>query len=474
MQLVAPVFHAEVPLRCFLDKPIGERPGGVGPRADVVVPDNNLQLGLFHQREATAMDVIYRYGLVSDADAMAAYHHQCVVQAYVPRIDGLTEELLDPQRWVTRFAEWISNPDLATVVATVEGVAVGHSCVAVGGEHAGHVHHLFVSPARQRQGIGQELLAVGERLLRRAGCEAIELHTVVGNAPAIALYTSNGWELTDRLVEEDSPAGPYNEHVLVKDLTTGHVGANRSHWDESAPDWLERGRRSWASAPHWGEMMVQESDLVAAGAGVLPELQGRDVVEFGCGTGYVSSWCLAAGASVAVGLDNSGAQLRSARLLQGEFDRPFPLIHGNAEQVPFRDDSFDVVINEYGAAIWCDPYHWIPEAARVLRSGGDLVFLASTPLLMTCAPDFEWGQTSEQLLRPMRDMHEMRWPDFDGVEFHVPHGDMIRLLRRCGFEVMDLIELYPPPGAPERFSFYDRDWAERYPAEEVWVARFSG
>jgi hypothetical protein len=32
---------------------------------------------------------------------------------------------------------------------------------------------------------------------------------------------------------------------------------------------------------------------------------------------------------------------------------------------------------EYGAAIWCDPYRWIPEAARLLRPGGELLFLGN-------------------------------------------------------------------------------------------------
>jgi hypothetical protein len=27
-------------------------------------------------------------------------------------------------------------------------------------------------------------------------------------------------------------------------------------------------------------------------------------------------------------------------------------------------------ISEYGASIWCDPYAWIPEAARMLRPAG--------------------------------------------------------------------------------------------------------
>ena len=50
---------------------------------------------------------------------------------------------------------------------------------------------------------------------------------------------------------------------------------------------------------------------------------------------------------------------------------------GDAEAVPLPDASFDLAISEYGASIWCDPYRWIPEAARLLRPGGVLVFLAN-------------------------------------------------------------------------------------------------
>ena len=63
----------------------------------------------------------------------------------------------------------------------------------------------------------------------------------------------------------------------------------------------------------------------------------------------------------------------------------FPLVHADAERAPFADASFDLAISEYGAAIWCDPYRWIPEAARMLRPGGRLFFLGGT-LLMLCYP----------------------------------------------------------------------------------------
>ena len=57
----------------------------------------------------------------------------------------------------------------------------------------------------------------------------------------------------------------------------------------------------------------------------------------------------------------------------------FPLLHGNAEAVPYPDASFDFAISEYGACLWADPYRWIPEAARLLRPGGELIFLTNSP-----------------------------------------------------------------------------------------------
>ena len=56
------------------------------------------------------------------------------------------------------------------------------------------------------------------------------------------------------------------------------------------------------------------------------------------------------------------------------------LIEANAEDVPLPDASFDLAISEYGASIWCDPYKWIPEAARLLRPGGELIFLRNSTL----------------------------------------------------------------------------------------------
>jgi len=245
-----------------------------------------------------------------------------------------------------------------------------------------------------------------------------------------------------------------------------HVRGNRVTWDAWAASYAEPGRRAWAANdPWWGIWRVRDAELHA-----LPDVAGLDAIELGCGTAYVSSWLARRGAR-AVGIDNSRAQLATARSLQREFGLGFPLIHASAEQVPLADASFDFAISEYGASLWCDPYRWIPEAARLLRPGGRLVFLVNGVVLMLCMPDASGVAATERMLRPYFGMHRFEWPGDPGIEFHLGHGDWIRWLRRSGFEVEDLIEVRPPEGATTRYPFVTLEWSRRWPCEEIWVAR---
>ncbi len=203
---------------------------------------------------------------------------------------------------------------------------------------------------------------------------------------------------------------------------------------------------------------------------VLGAIDGLDVVELGCGTAYFSSWLVRHGAKP-VGVDVTPAQLETARRFQQEMGIDFPLMEANAEAVPLADQSFDLALSEYGASIWCDPYKWIPEAFRLLRPGGRLVFMCETPLAVLCALESE-DATAEKLQRPQRGMCRFDWPEGE-VGFHLGHGDMFRVLRESGFEVESLIELYAPEDAEthEYYSYVTADWARKWPAEEIWAAR---
>ncbi len=240
-------------------------------------------------------------------------------------------------------------------------------------------------------------------------------------------------------------------------------------WTTQADDQRAFGRRAWAKEePTWGIFAVPESKV-----GILPpDVGGLDVLELGCGTGYVSAWLARRGARP-IAFDPTPSQLAIAGDLQVEFGLAFPLVRAAGEHLPFADDSFDLAISEYGAAIWADPYRWIPEAARVLRRGGMLLFLGNSTLSMLCAHEDDDGPSDARLRRPQFGLHRIDWDDPVCREFHLSHGDRIRLLRRCGFEILDLVELRPRHGATTRYTHMTYEWARQWPCEEAWKARLA-
>jgi SAM-dependent methyltransferase len=242
---------------------------------------------------------------------------------------------------------------------------------------------------------------------------------------------------------------------------------NRAAWTKANADYTDAAAaRAWAADEmDWGMWHVPERQV-----GAIRDVAGLDVIELGCGTAYFSAWLARRGATV-VGVDVTPAQLETARRLQQETGLEFQLIEADAEDVPLPDASFDLAISEYGASIWCDPYRWIPEAARLLRPAGRLVFLRNSTLAILCSPDH--GKVDEVLHRPQFGMHRFEWAGEMGVEYHLGHGDWIRLLRDCGFEIEALHELQAPEEAEDhpRYDFVTADWARRWPSEEIWAAR---
>ena len=246
-----------------------------------------------------------------------------------------------------------------------------------------------------------------------------------------------------------------------------HVAENRSYWDAYAPEWVARGEDAWRQTePRWGIWLVPEPELQ-----MLPDsMTGMRAVELGCGTAYVSAWMARRGAIV-TGIDNSERQLATARRLATEHRVELELHHGNAEATPFVSGSFDFAISEYGAAIWCDPYLWIPEAYRLLRPGGRLVFLGNHPLAAVCAPH-DGGSLVERLVNPYFELHAMDWSEAEvdpgGIEFNLPISRWFELFRDVGFEVEDYRE--PRPSSPDggESSYQPASWAYRFPGEQVW------
>ena len=248
-----------------------------------------------------------------------------------------------------------------------------------------------------------------------------------------------------------------------------HVAENRRHWDADAANWVAAGERAWAQTePTWGIWSIPNAELP-----LLPDdLDGARAVELGCGTGYVSAWMHRRGASV-YAIDNSSEQLATATRLAAQHGiDDIEWVHGNAEQVPRPDGSFDFAISEYGAAIWCDPYLWIPEAHRLLRPGGRLVFLGNHPFAMVCTPADGATPTGLTLEIDYFGLGRLDWTaaadDPGGIEFNMEISSWMRLFSEVGFDVIGFHEIQAPPTAEGTQFWVPASWARRFPSEQAW------
>jgi SAM-dependent methyltransferase len=183
---------------------------------------------------------------------------------------------------------------------------------------------------------------------------------------------------------------------------------------------------------------------------------------------------LAADAALVVGLDLSEAQLAAARAAAAG-TRWHP-VQGAAEHVPFAEAVFDLVFCDHGALSWAPPHLAVPEAARVLRPGGRLVFNTASPWLHVCY-DEAADRVEDRLRQPYFGLHSIAEEEGDSgaTSYVLGYGDWIRLLYGSGLVVEDLAE--PRPGPGDRSGYWTFDppgWPSRWPCEALWVARRPG
>jgi SAM-dependent methyltransferase len=242
---------------------------------------------------------------------------------------------------------------------------------------------------------------------------------------------------------------------------TDHVRHNRAFWDADADSYqADHGDALTAAPLAWGAYRVPESELQ-----VLGDLDGRAVLEVGCGAAQWSIALAEQGVRV-VGLDLSNRQLLHARRAAAAL----PLVQASGEQLPFADNSFDVVFCDHGALSFCDPEIIVPECARLLRRGGLLAFCCAHPMLY-----LTWDDANERQTRKLQIDYAAlgRMELGEGtIDWAPPPGEWIRVLRANAFEVERLQELTAGDQAVTTYDdFAPPKWARRWPAEWIWSSR---
>jgi SAM-dependent methyltransferase len=143
-------------------------------------------------------------------------------------------------------------------------------------------------------------------------------------------------------------------------------------------------------------------------------------------------------------------------------------VEASAEEIPLPDASFDVVFCDHGAFNFTTPRRTVPEAARVLRSGGLLAFSHISPFA-DVAYDRDKEDFVDRFVNDYFGMHHM--VDTDGsVAFNVTYGEWIRLFTSNGLDVEDLIEIQAPEGGTNTYE-WPYEWCRRWPGEQIWRLR---
>ncbi len=130
---------------------------------------------------------------------------------------------------------------------------------------------------------------------------------------------------------------------------------NQAYYDDFS-DWYERERG------HGYHRMLDDLEMRIC----APLATGRRVLEAGCGTGLILGR-LAAHADAAWGVDLSPGMVRLAKA------RGLNVVLGSVTDLPFADESFDLVCSFKVLAHVPDIGRAIAELARVTRPGGQMV-----------------------------------------------------------------------------------------------------
>ncbi len=248
--------------------------------------------------------------------------------------------------------------------------------------------------------------------------------------------------------------------------------ANRADWDAYADEYQStHGEFLGDDGFLWGPEGVREDDL-----GALGEVAGKDVLEVGCGACQCSRWVLARGGRP-VGIDVSMRQLQHSRRIDEEHEVVVPALCASAAQLPFADDTFDVVFSAFGALQFvADAPDLVDGIARVLRPGGLFAFSVTHPTRWMFPDDpGEEGLLASQSYWDRTPYVEVddRTGETRYVEHHRTIGDWVGILARHGFVLTDLHEPEWPADHDRTWGGWSRTRGMLTPGSAIFVARMA-
>ena len=246
--------------------------------------------------------------------------------------------------------------------------------------------------------------------------------------------------------------------------------ANRLWWDANAQGYYaEHGEVLGDADLLWCPEGLREAD-----AGLLGPVAGRRVLEVGCGAAQGARWLTAQGA-VVTAFDVAMGQLQQARRLDRTTGVRVPgLVQADAQQLPFRNATFDVVMSAFGAFPFvADGAGALREVARVAKPGARVVFSVTHPLRWAFPDDP--GPAGLTVRQSYFDRTPYVEEDTTGravyVEHHRTLGDRVRELVAAGLVLEDVVEPEWPAGRTQQWGQWSPLRGALVPGTAIFVAR---
>jgi 2-polyprenyl-3-methyl-5-hydroxy-6-metoxy-1,4-benzoquinol methylase len=219
---------------------------------------------------------------------------------------------------------------------------------------------------------------------------------------------------------------------------------------------MSRNKTAWDSnAAYWVRIIRENHDRYRneltdpAVLNVIGRAKGLAILDAGCGEGYLSRKMAQEGASV-TGLDSSAELIKAARnhALASELAISFDV--GSVDELPYKDDTFDLILCNHLLNDLEDPAPAIIEFARVLRDDGRVVIMMLHPCFYNRHAERD-ELTNNQLTHTYFGTRKVTQHfEVNGLQSPVANTAWLRplefyteLLRRAGFVITSITEPHP-------------------------------